>query len=117
MKNKKWIFAAILLLSGPTLLPFSLELIGLIELFGLLGLWTVYSSYAQYLINHPYVKRGLRLATSWDMQPQLLFSLQELKTYPQLAIHILPFRSLLMWAIHVMFCGILIESFSLYIKL
>ena len=34
MSNKKWMFAAILLISGPSLLPFSLEVISLIELFG-----------------------------------------------------------------------------------
>ncbi|HHG3395245.1 hypothetical protein [Vibrio parahaemolyticus] len=42
MRNKKWVFAAILLIGGPSLLPFSLEVISAIELFGFLGLWTIY---------------------------------------------------------------------------
>ncbi len=37
MRNRKWIFAAILLIGGPSLLPFSLEVISLIELLGFLG--------------------------------------------------------------------------------
>ncbi len=111
MKNKKWIFAAILLLGGPTLLPFSLELIGLIELLGFLGLWTIYSSYAQYLVNHPYVKEGVHLATCFDNQPQLLFSLSDLKSHPQLVLHMLPFRSILIWTIHLLFWGSLVEVY------
>ncbi len=42
MRSKKWIFAGILLIGGPSLLPFSLEVISIIELFGLFGLWTIY---------------------------------------------------------------------------
>ncbi len=42
MRNKKWVFAAISLIGGPSLLPFSLEVISAIELFGFLGLWTIY---------------------------------------------------------------------------
>ncbi|CAE6948729.1 hypothetical protein ACOMICROBIO_FLGHMIGD_02979 [Vibrio sp. B1FLJ16] len=111
MKSKKWIFVVLLLLGGPTLLPFSLELIGLIELFGMLGLWTIYSSYAQYLLNHPHVKYGISLATSWDMQPQMYFSVQDLKAYPQLAVHMLPLRSIVLWSIHVLFWGSLVEVY------
>ncbi|WP_282150727.1 hypothetical protein [Vibrio diabolicus] len=78
MKNKMWFFAIILLIGGPSLLPFSLEVISIIELFGLLGLWTVYSSYAEYLIKHPRLKRGASLATCWDLQPALLLKSMEL---------------------------------------
>ncbi|MGR5325976.1 hypothetical protein [Vibrio alfacsensis] len=105
MRNKKWIFAAIILIGGPSLLPFSLEVISLIELFGLLGLWTIYSSYAEYLINHPRFKRGCRLATSWDYQPQMLFSPSELKACPQLVFHMLPVQSLMVWTLNILFWG------------
>ncbi len=57
MRNKKWVFGAILLIGGPSLLPFSLEVISAIELFGFLGLWTIYSSYAEYLVNHPRLQK------------------------------------------------------------
>lgn len=103
MINRKWIFAAILLIGGPSLLPFSLEVISIIELFGLLGLWTIYSSYAEYLVNHPWFKRGLRLATSWDFQPQMLLSLRELRACPQLVFHMLPVQSVMIWALNIMF--------------
>ncbi len=106
MKNKKWIFAAILLLlSGPSLLPFSLEVISLIELFGVLGLFTIYSTYVEYLVNHPRFKRGLQLATSWDAQPQMLFSLSDLKSYPPLAFHMFPIHSVLVWSLNIIFWG------------
>ncbi len=105
MRNRKWIFAAILLIGGPSLLPFSLEVISLIELFGFLGLWTIYSSYAEYLVNHPRFKRGLSLATSWDFQPQMLFSLSELKACPQLVFHMLPVQSVMVWTLNILFWG------------
>ena len=105
MRSKKWIFAGILLIGGPSLLPFSLEVISIIELFGLFGLWTIYSSYAEYLVNHPRFKRGLRLATSWDFQPQMLFSLRELRTCPQLVFHMFPIQSVMVWTLNIMFWG------------
>lgn len=105
MRNKKWMFAAILLISGPSLLPFSLEVISLIELFDFLGLWTIYSSYAEYLVNHPRFKRGLSLAISWDFQPQMLFSLSELKACPQLVFHMLPVQSVMVWTLNILFWG------------
>ncbi len=103
MRNKKWMFAAILLISGPSLLPFSLEVISLIELFGFLGLWTIYSSYAEYLVNHPRFKRGLSLATIWDFQPQMLFSSSELKACPQLVFHMFPVQSIMVWTLNILF--------------
>lgn len=93
MKNKRWLFAAILLISGSTLLPFGLEVVLLIEFFGLLGLWTMYAFYAQYLANHPNSKRALRLANCCDAQPQMRFSSYGLKTYPQLVFHMFPIQS------------------------
>ncbi|MGF1689163.1 hypothetical protein L4C36_21250 [Photobacterium japonica] len=105
MNNKKWLCAAILLIGGPSLLPFSLEVIVLIELFGVLGLWTIYASYAQYLANHPNVKSALRVATSWDVQPQMLFSLRDLKAYPPLVFHMLPVQSILVWSVNILFWG------------
>ena len=105
MKNRKWIFAAILLIGGPSFLPFSLEVITLIELFGFLGLWTIYSSYAVYLVNHPRFKRGLCLATSLDFQPQMLFSLRDLKACPQLVFHMLPVQSVMVWTLNILFWG------------
>jgi len=108
MKNRRWLFAAILLVSGPAILPFSLEIISLIELFGLLGLWTMYTSYAQYLVDHPKTTRALRLATCWDVQPQMRFSLDSLKAYPQLVFHMFPVRSVLIWTTNIWFLGALI---------
>ncbi len=105
MRNKKWVFAAILLIGGPSLLPFSLEVISAIELFGLLGLWTIYSSYAEYLVNHPRFKIGVCLATSWDFQPQILFSPSELKACPQLIFHMLPVQSAMVWTLNILFWG------------
>ncbi|ENJ1737881.1 hypothetical protein AB0559_004595 [Vibrio parahaemolyticus] len=105
MRNRKWIFAAILLIGGPSLLPFSLEVISLIELLGFLGVWTIYSSYAEYLVNHPRFKRGLRLATSWDFQPQMLFSPSELKACPQLVFHMIPVQSVTVWTLNILFWG------------
>lgn len=105
MKNKMWIFAIILLIGGPSLLPFSLEVISLIELFGLLGLWTVYSSYAEYLIKHPRLKRGASLATCWDLQPQILFSFRDIKVFPPLIFHMFPVQSVLVWSLIFTFSG------------
>ncbi|EKF9749724.1 hypothetical protein Q5N45_12030 [Vibrio cholerae] len=105
MINKKWVFAAILLIGGPSLLPFSLEVISAIELFGFLGVWTIYSSYAEYLLNHPRFKRGLCLARSWDFQPQMLFSISELKACPQLVFHMLPVQSIMVWTLNILFWG------------
>ncbi|MDK9778372.1 MULTISPECIES: hypothetical protein [unclassified Vibrio] len=105
MKNRKWIFAAILLIGGPSLLPFSLEVISLIELIGVLGLWTIYSSYAEYLLSHPRLKRVLRFATSWDVQPQMLFLPREIKSCPQLIVHMLPIQSTMVWTANIMFWG------------
>ncbi|EHH3729817.1 hypothetical protein J7290_001537 [Vibrio parahaemolyticus] len=105
MRNKKWVFGAILLIGGPSLLPFSLEVISAIELFGFLGLWTIYSSYAEYLVNHSRFKRGLCLATSWDFQPQMWFSLSELKACPQLVFHMLPVQSIMVWTLNILFWG------------
>ncbi|HDY7997759.1 TPA: hypothetical protein ACGUON_004487 [Vibrio vulnificus] len=105
MRNKKWVFAAILLIGGPSLFPFSLEVISAIELFGFLGLWTIYSSYAEYLVNHPRFKRAVCLATSWDFQPQILFSPSELKACPQLIFHMLPVQSAMVWTLNILFLG------------
>ncbi|KFK48206.1 hypothetical protein JS87_22915 [Vibrio vulnificus] len=105
MRSKKWVFAAILLIGGPSLLSFSLEVISAIELFGFLGLWTIYSSYAEYLVNHPRFKRGFCLATSWDFQPQMLFSLSELKACPQLVFHMVPVQSIMVWTLNILFWG------------
>ncbi|OOF28278.1 hypothetical protein BZJ18_05320 [Salinivibrio sp. IB872] len=103
MRNRKWIFAAIFLIGGPSLLPFSIEVIALVELLGFLGIWTMYSSYAEYLVNHPRYKRGLCLATSWDLQPQMLFSASELKACPQLVFHMFPVQSVIIWTLNILF--------------
>ena len=113
MKNKRWLFAAILLIGGPSLLPFSLEVIVLIELFGVLGLWTIYASYAHYLVNHPNVKSALRVATSWDVQPQMLFPFSDLKAYPPLVFHMLPVQSVLVWSVNILFWGGLAAGYML----
>lgn len=105
MGNKKWIFAVILLIGGPSLLPVTLEIISLIEIYGILGAWTIYTSYAKYLANHPRSKRALRFATGWDYQPQMLFTLSELKTCPQLVFHMLPVQSAGVWTMNILFWG------------
>ncbi|RXJ72727.1 hypothetical protein CS022_13915 [Veronia nyctiphanis] len=105
MTNRRWLFAAILLVGGPALLPFSLEVISLIELLGLLGLSTIYTSYIQYLANHPNTQRALRLATCWDVQPQMRFSLDSVKAYPPLVFHMFPIQSVLIWVINILFLG------------
>ena len=102
MKNKKWLFLA-LLVSGPTLLPFSLGIISLIELFGFLGLWSMYASYAQYLVSHPHTQKALLVGTCWDVQPQIRLSFDNLKAYPQLLFHMFPIKSVLIWTVNIIF--------------
>lgn len=64
MTYKQWFFAATLLLSGPTLLPFTLEAIVLIEVIGMAGVVALYSAYSQWLFKHPLTVRACEVATS-----------------------------------------------------
>ncbi|WP_299005748.1 hypothetical protein [uncultured Shewanella sp.] len=98
MTRKKWLVLMILLLSGPTWFPLSLELIAVIEFLGILGIGSVYSSYAQYWCNHPSTKHYWRLATSWDFQPQTFLEPKLLGVNPQLLFHFIPVKSIMVWS-------------------
>lgn len=101
MKNKKWIFAALLLVSGPTLLPFTLEFIALIEVMSGIGVFVIYSSYAKYLLAHPYVRRFYLLVTCFDGGDSFVPDWSVVKKSPDLLIHALPIKSLLFWSINL----------------
>jgi hypothetical protein len=105
MKHRKWVIAGVLLLTSPSLLPFSLEVIALVELFGLVGLWTIYSTYVTYWINHPVVKRIQNLVTTLDAQPQMCFSISAIKKHPQLLAHMFPIKGLLLAAMGFFWCN------------
>ncbi|WP_180804756.1 hypothetical protein [Vibrio parahaemolyticus] len=96
MTYKKWLFAAALLLSGPTLLPFTLEAIVLIEITGMAVL---YSAYSQWLFKHPLTVRACEVATSLDIQPQRVITKPDLRSLPYLFPHYLPINTLLVSAI------------------
>ncbi|WP_180920715.1 hypothetical protein [Vibrio parahaemolyticus] len=100
MTYKKWLFAAALLLSGPTLLPFTLEAIVLIEITGMAVL---YSAYSQWLFKHPLTVRACEVATSLDIQPQRVITKPDLRSLPYLFPHYLPINTLLVGAIVTMF--------------
>lgn len=57
MNRKIWLFIAIVLLSGPSVLPISLEAFFLVELVGFLGIWSMCSSYVYAICAHPYTRR------------------------------------------------------------
>lgn len=97
MKNKKWIFAAILLIGGPVLLPFTLEFIVLVEVMSGAGVFVIYSSYAKYLLAHPYMKRFYSLVTCFDSGNTFMPDWNFAKTSPSLLMHALPIKSLLFW--------------------
>ncbi|EJG0502402.1 hypothetical protein DFX40_RS21360 [Vibrio parahaemolyticus] len=96
MTYKKWLFAAALLLSGPTLLPFTLEAIVLIEI---IGMAVLYSAYSQWLFKHPLTVRACEVATSLDIQPQRVITKPDLRSLPYLFPHYLPINTLLVGAI------------------
>ncbi|MCG7500122.1 hypothetical protein MHO82_24985 [Vibrio sp. Of7-15] len=98
MKNKKWIFAAILIIGGPALLPFTLEFIMLVEVMSGIGVFVIYSSYAKYLLAHPYVKRFYSLVTCFDGRNTFAPDWSVVKDSPSLLVHALPVKSLLFWS-------------------
>ncbi|YCO04934.1 hypothetical protein ACB087_15700 [Vibrio sp. VNB-15] len=103
MNRKVWLFLAIILLSGPTLLPFGLEVISLIELIGVLGIWSLCSSYVLYLYSHPYTRRFWACITSPEQHLLIFIRMADLKRYPFLFIHLLPYRSVVAWSLPVVF--------------
>ncbi|MBE5173211.1 hypothetical protein HJ046_18925 [Vibrio parahaemolyticus] len=99
MTYKQWLFAAVLLLSGPTLLPFTLEAIVLIEIIGMAGVVALYSAYSQWLFKHSLTVRACEVAKSLDIQPQRVITKPDLRYLPYLFPHYLPINTLLVSAI------------------
>ncbi|MCS0007286.1 hypothetical protein NB535_20460 [Vibrio parahaemolyticus] len=109
MTYKKRLFSAELLLSGPTLLPFALEAIVLIEIIGMAGVVALYSAYSQWLFKHPLTVRACEVATSLDIQPQRVITKPDLRSLPYLFPHYLPINTLLVSAIVTTFFFVCLE--------
>ncbi len=99
MNRKIWLFIAIVLLSGPTVLPISLEAFFLVELVGFLGIWSICSSYVYAICAHPYTRRFWACFTSPEQHWLTHFQIMELIRYPSLLVHMLPYRSVIAWSV------------------
>ena len=86
MNRKIWLFIAIVLLSGPSMLPISLEAFFLAELVGFLGIWSICSSYVYAIYAHPYTRRFWVCFTSPEQHCLTHLQMMELRRHPSLLI-------------------------------
>ncbi|WP_082037711.1 hypothetical protein [Vibrio hyugaensis] len=99
MNRNTWFLLAILLLSGPTVLPISLEVFFLVELIGFLGIWSICSSYMFAFYSHPYIRRFWVCLTSPEQHLLTYLHVTEIKRCPSLFVHLLPYRSAVAWSV------------------
>ncbi len=99
MNRKIWLFLAIVLLSGPSVLPISLEVFFLVELVGFLGIWSICSSYLHAICAHPFTRRFWACFSSPEQHLLTHLQIMELKRYPSLLVHMLPYRSVIAWSV------------------